>query len=93
MKRSVRSGRFLLCATAMLYVLGTGTRAEEPFDIDALVEAARKEKPITVYDSTGKIVEMAKNFADRYDVGAEGSKVKASAQLEMIIREARANNI
>lgn len=58
-----------------------------------MIAAAKKEKPITVYDSTGKIVEMAKNFAAKYGLSAEGSKVKASAQLEMIIREARANNI
>lgn len=36
---------------------------------------------------------MAKNFAKKYGVGAEGAKVKATAQLEMVIREARANNI
>jgi iron(III) transport system substrate-binding protein len=28
----------------------------EGFDLDALIEAARAEPPITVYDSTGKIV-------------------------------------
>lgn len=74
MKRNARSGRYLFLGTAMLCVLGSGAWAEEPFDMDALVEAARKEKPITVYDSTGKIVEMAKNFADKYDVGARARK-------------------
>ncbi|MGH6762090.1 MAG: ABC transporter substrate-binding protein [Phyllobacterium sp.] len=83
----------LLCATALLGVMTGQALAEEPFDLNALVEAAKKEKPITVYDSTGKIVEMAKAFSEKYGVAAEGSKVKASAQLEMIIREARANNV
>ncbi|CAN7600710.1 ABC transporter substrate-binding protein [Rhizobium sp. LjRoot98] len=94
MKRKMTGGRHtLLCATAILTLLGGAAKAEEPFDLNALIEAAKQEKPITVYDSTGKIVEMAENFAKKYGVGAEGSKVKATAQLEMIIREARANNI
>lgn len=94
MKRNLfgRMGR-VLCATAVAMALGGAASAEESFDLDALIAAAKKEKPITVYDSTGKIVEMAKNFAAKYGLSAEGSKVKASAQLEMIIREARANNI
>ena len=94
MKRNVTRGRqYLMGATALLVVLAGPARAEEPFDLNGLVEAARKEKPITVYDSTGKIVDMAKNFAEKYGLSAEGSKVKATAQLEMIIREARANNV
>ncbi|OCP35574.1 hypothetical protein BC360_09910 [Ensifer sp. LC163] len=32
--------------------------AADDFDLDALIAAAKKEKPINVYDSTGKIVEM-----------------------------------
>jgi iron(III) transport system substrate-binding protein len=94
MKRNMTGGNSrLLCAMAILAMLGGTAKAQEPFDLDALIEAAKQEKPITVYDSTGKIVEMAENFAKKYGVAAEGSKVKAAAQLEMIIREARANNI
>ena len=94
MKRNMMDGKSrLLCATAILAMLGGAAKAEEPFDLNALIEAAKQEKPITVYDSTGKIVEMAENFSKKYGVAAEGSKVKAAAQLEMIIREARANNI
>jgi len=94
MKRTMISGMSrLLCASAVAATLGSVARADEPFDLDGLIAAAKKEKPITVYDSTGKIVEMAKNFTKKYGLSAEGSKVKASAQLEMIIREARANNI
>ncbi|MGO7367054.1 ABC transporter substrate-binding protein [Rhizobium leguminosarum] len=94
MKRNLIGGMGrVLCATAVVMALGGAASAEESFDLDALIAAAKKEKPITVYDSTGKIVEMAKNFAAKYGLSAEGSKVKASAQLEMIIREARANNI
>ena len=67
--------------------------AEEAFDLDALVEAAKKEKPINVYDSTGKIVEMAEAFTAKYGVKATGVKVSANSQLEMIIREAQADNV
>ena len=67
--------------------------AEEAFDLNALVEAAKKEKPINVYDSTGKIVEMAEAFTAKYGVKATGVKVSANSQLEMIIREAQAGNV
>ncbi|MBD9649937.1 ABC transporter substrate-binding protein [Ensifer sp. ENS09] len=91
-ERTYRTIRRALLATTVVAFTGPAL-AQEPFDLNALIEAARKEPPISVYDSTGKIVEMAKAFAEKYGVGAEGSKVKATAQLEMIIREARANNI
>ncbi|MBB3447030.1 ABC transporter substrate-binding protein [Rhizobium sp. BK379] len=61
--------------------------------IDALVSAAKSEKPITVYDSTGKIVEMAENFSAKYGLKATGMKVSANSQLEMIIRESQSNNV
>lgn len=94
MKRVMKDGvGRLLCAVSIVAATAGSATAGSDFDLDALIAAAKKEKPITVYDSTGKIVEMAKNFAKKYGLEAEGSKVKASAQLEMIIREARANNI
>lgn len=67
--------------------------AAEPFDLDALIAAARKEPPINVYDSTGKITDMAKAFSAKYRLKAVGQKVKATAQLEMIIREAQSKNV
>src|SRR5690606_21576496 len=48
---------------------------------------------INIYDSTGKIVEMADNFSSKYGVKATGIKVSASSQLEMIIREGQAGNV
>jgi len=67
--------------------------AADEFDLDALVKAAKGEKPINVYDSTGKIVEMAENFTKKYGIKATGMKVSANSQLEMIIRESQANNV
>ena len=74
-------------------VLAGPAAAEEAFDLDALAAAAKAEPPITIYDSTGKIVEMAENFSKKYGLQATGEKVSASSQLEMIIREAQAGNV
>ena len=67
--------------------------AEEPFNLEALVTAAKAEAPINIYDSTGKIVEMAENFSKKYGLKATGIKVSASSQLEMIVREGQAKNV
>lgn len=75
------------------FFLALPASAEEPFDLDALVRAAKAESPINIYDSTGKIVEMADNFSKKYGLKATGIKVSASGQLEMIIREAQAKNV
>ncbi|KQZ16045.1 ABC transporter substrate-binding protein [Mesorhizobium sp. Root554] len=65
----------------------------DTFDIDALIEAARKEPPVSVYSTTGKIVEQAKAFTAKYGVQATGTKANAAAQLEMVVREAQAKNV
>ncbi|HWU16436.1 MAG TPA: ABC transporter substrate-binding protein [Devosia sp.] len=73
----------LLCGTALAQTL----------DLEAMIAAAKAEPPITVYDSTGKIVDMAANFEAKYGVKAIGQKVSANSQLEMIIRESQSNNV
>lgn len=86
--------RIVLMAAGLLASVSAGSlRAEEAFDLDALVAAAKAEKPITIYDSTGKIVEMAENFSAKYGLKATGMKVSANSQLEMIIRESQSNNV
>lgn len=93
----MQNGKYLL--TVLLAAgLSTGVsalslRAEEALDLDALVAAAKQEKPINIYDSTGKIVEMAENFSAKYGLKATGMKVSANSQLEMIIREGQSNNV
>ncbi len=87
--RSVGALSAVLAASLMSSV----AFADDTFDLDALIEAAKTEAPIQVYDSTGKIVEMADNFTAKYGVEAVGTKVKAQAQLEMVIREAQAGNV
>jgi iron(III) transport system substrate-binding protein len=90
---SLNKGMLAATALAGLAMLGAAPALAEDFDLDALIAAARQEAPINIYDSTGKIVEMAENFSKKYGVKATGIKVKASAQIEMIIREAQANNV
>ena len=82
-----------LIAMAALAVSMAGGATAQEFDLDALIEAAKSEPPLTIYDSTGKIVDMAKNFSAKYGVEAIGQKVSANSQLEMIIREAQAGNV
>ena len=48
-----------LAALLAAAALAAPATAEEAFDLEALVTAAKAEPPITIYDSTGKIVEMA----------------------------------
>jgi iron(III) transport system substrate-binding protein len=69
------------------------SHSAEAFNLDALIAAAQKEGPITVYDSTGKIVEMGDAFTKKYGIKATGVKVKATTSLEMMIREAQAKNV
>jgi iron(III) transport system substrate-binding protein len=68
-------------------------KAEEAFNLDALIEAAKKEPPITVYAVTGKIVDTAKDFSEKYGVQATGKKVNEATQVELMIREHQAGNI
>jgi iron(III) transport system substrate-binding protein len=96
MPRRNRGARTKVAALALAAGLAAGATAPaiaEDFDLDALVAAAKAEPPLTIYDSTGKIVEMADAFTAKYGVQATGTKIKAGAQLEMIIREAQANNV
>ncbi|MDT1063795.1 ABC transporter substrate-binding protein [Paracoccus sp. CPCC 101403] len=73
-------------------LLATPVLGQE-FNLDAMIKAAKAEPPITIYDSTGKIVDMAEAFTAKYGVQATGQKVSANSQLEMLIREAQAGNV
>ena len=82
----------LLGASAVLAALSAQALADD-FDLNALIEAAKKEPPVSVYSTTGKIVEQAKAFTAKYGVQATGTKANAAAQLEMVVREAQAKNV
>lgn len=66
---------------------------DEGYTLEALIEAAKKEGPITVVDATGKIEKMAENFTAKYGIKATGVKMKAQEQEEVFIREFQAKNV
>lgn len=80
-------------AAALAVLCGLQAARAEDFDLEALIAAARTEPPLTVFDSTGKIVDMAEAFTAKYGVQATGTKTKATAQLETMIREAQSGNV
>ncbi|WP_293954361.1 ABC transporter substrate-binding protein [uncultured Corynebacterium sp.] len=65
----------------------------EDVDIDTLLEAAKDEPALTVYDGTSKIEKIAENFAEHYGLEVTGSKADASEVTEIMIREAAADNV
>src|SRR3954464_1138013 len=83
--------RASLLATSLVAIAPSW--AADALDLDVLIAAARKEQPINVLDSTGKITDMAKAFSAKYGVKAVGQKAKVTAQIEMMIREAQAGNV
>ncbi|TAU55603.1 ABC transporter substrate-binding protein [Rhizobium leguminosarum] len=88
--------RGLLAGTAVLVfasALSAAAYAEDTFDLNALIDAARKEPPITVYAVTGKIVDTAQAFTKKYGVQASGKKVNEATQVELLIRERQAGNV
>lgn len=83
-----------VCLVSSLLVAGFAAQAPAAeFDLNALIEAAKGEKPITVYASTGKIRKAAAAFTKKYGIEATGSKVKGGAQIEKIVRESQSGNI
>jgi iron(III) transport system substrate-binding protein len=67
--------------------------AEGAYDLDALIEAASQEGPITVYDGTSKIEAMAEAFTAKYGIEATGVKLDAAEAIEKVTREAQAGTI
>src|SRR5699024_9549164 len=63
------------------------------FDLDELIAAAKKEGPITVYDTTGRITDSAKSFSDKYGIKASGEKMNTTEEIEKVSREAEADNV
>ncbi|MGF1702062.1 ABC transporter substrate-binding protein [Photobacterium makurazakiensis] len=93
MKRNMLKTTTLAAVMALTLSGAAMASTTDAFDLDALIEAARNEAPITVYAPSGKIVQTAENFTEKYGVEAVGNKVSGSAQVEMMIREYRASNI
>lgn len=82
----------LISSLALGSLLATPVLAEE-FDLDALLEAAKSEPALTVYDSTGKIKKQAAAFAETFGLEAVGTKSKAAATIKIVTGEAQAQNV
>lgn len=67
--------------------------SDADYTLDALIAAAKDEDPITVLDTTGKIVDIAENFTKKYGLQATGVKVTGIEQGEMAVRESQAKNV
>ena len=89
-KRTLTS---LACAAMLVGLVVPEVAPAQALSLDALIEAAKKEPPIKVSSTTGKIVQQAEAFTKKYGVKATGTKANAAAQLEMVIREAQAKNV
>ncbi|MCP3424568.1 ABC transporter substrate-binding protein [Rothia sp. AR01] len=64
----------------------------EGFELDALVAAARQEGPITIYDETGKVTQIAEAFSEKYGIEAHGVKIEANG-IDKVRREGESGNI
>ncbi|GGA62310.1 ABC transporter substrate-binding protein [Pelagibacterium lentulum] len=67
--------------------------SDADYSLDALIEAAQQEGPITVIDATGQIVNMAEAFTEKYGIEAVGVRMSAQEQEQILVREAAANNV
>ncbi|MDU1084458.1 MAG: ABC transporter substrate-binding protein, partial [Leclercia adecarboxylata] len=74
-------------------LLSSAVAQAETFDLQKLIAAAKQEQPITVYASTGKIVQQAKAFSEQYGLQAVGVKADAPQIIEIMSREAQAKNV
>ncbi|THF54428.1 ABC transporter substrate-binding protein [Ollibium composti] len=91
--RIVKRWRFVLLGASAALVALSAQACAEDFDLNALIEAAKKEPPITVYAVTGKIVDTAKAFTQKYGVQATGKKVNEATQADLLIRESQSGQI
>lgn len=89
-----------LLATACAGQAPAATVDEEADDVfsadltlDELIELAQQEGPITIYDGTSKIEEMAERFTETYGIDATGVKADAAEVIEKTTREAQSGNI
>lgn len=84
----------LLASTAALAQQGGEIGIKDAdYSLEALIEAAKNEQPITVVDATGKIVAMADAFTKKYGIKATGVKMNGQNQEQVILREATAKNV
>ncbi|NVO25295.1 ABC transporter substrate-binding protein [Donghicola sp. C2-DW-16] len=85
--------KYLISTALPLCMAFAAPALAEDFNEAALLEAAKAEPALTIYDSTGKIKEQADAFAAKYGLEAVGTKSKAAATIKIIAGEAQAGNV
>jgi iron(III) transport system substrate-binding protein len=65
---------------------------DDNFNLDALVEAAKKEGTVTVLSTSGDILKVAEGFTKKYGIKVNASKSNDNASIEKVTREASASN-
>lgn len=79
--------------TALCLIALTGAARADTFDLDALIAAAQTEPPTSVLAVTGKIVQTAEAFSEKYGLDVTGRKVNEATQVDLLIREHQAGNV
>jgi iron(III) transport system substrate-binding protein len=98
-KSITKTTKLALAAGISAVVLAGSVSAAElgisdaDYSLEKLIEAAKKEGPITVVDATGKIADMAKAFTEKYGIEATGVKMSGQDQEQIILREFQAKNV
>jgi len=96
-RRAIMACGFVLLASSAV-AEGLPERTVQPdetpdgFNLEALVEAARKEPPLVIYNMTGKVKGEAERFAAKYGLQAEGVKIELGA-VDKVAREAESGNV
>lgn len=82
-----------LLIAALVAAAATVPAFAQEFNEQKLLEAAKSEPPLLVYDSTGKIKEQAENFAKKYGLKAVGTKSKVTQTIKIVTSEEKAGNV
>ncbi len=65
----------------------------EEYSYEKLVELAKAEGELVVYDTSSKIVPIGKAFQEKYGITVKATKMKNPEQVERVKREVDAGNI
>lgn len=66
---------------------------EPEYSYEKLVELAKAEGELVVYDTSSKIVSIGEAFTAKYGISVKATKMKNPEQIERVKREVDANNV
>ncbi len=84
----------MLTALVMTAIVAAAVSAQaEPFNLDELIKAARKEGQLTAYFTSSRIKDVGANFEKKYGIKVKGTKMADPEQAERVIREVDSKNV